>query len=150
MTQRYVISSRRREISYAVGAVGAVSPSSFFSSPCGFTSPVGAVGSTGAPAGSCPSSTGLTGAFGSTTGLFVSSTKNHPLCPARIPYNLLRGQYFFGYYKYMLRKILAVGFGIVGLMLIFAGVGLVTLTQQFLLYLGIFILLLSVFAYFKG
>jgi len=47
-------------------------------------------------------------------------------------------------------KILAIGFGIVGLILVLAGVGLITLTQSLLLYAGIILLVLAVVHFLKG
>lgn len=44
----------------------------------------------------------------------------------------------------LLKKLIAVGFSVVGLMFILAGVGLITFTQSFLLYSGVFLLVLSI------
>lgn len=43
----------------------------------------------------------------------------------------------------MVRKVLAAAFAVVGLILLLSGVGLITITQTFMLYIGAFLLLLS-------
>lgn len=49
-----------------------------------------------------------------------------------------------------MRKIIAVILGVLALLLIFAGVNLITLTEQFLLYLGGVLLLLAIIFFIKG
>lgn len=50
-----------------------------------------------------------------------------------------------------MKKIIAVGFpGILGILLSLAGVSLITLTDQLLLYIGITLLALAVFFFFKS
>lgn len=50
-----------------------------------------------------------------------------------------------------MRKIITVGFpGILGILLVLAGVGLISLTTQLLLYIGVTLLALAVFFFFKS
>ncbi len=50
----------------------------------------------------------------------------------------------------MINKFFALIVGILGLLLTFAGFGLITLAQNFLLYLGLALLLLALFFFFRG
>lgn len=47
-------------------------------------------------------------------------------------------------------KILSIGFGIVGLILLLAGIGLITLTQSLLLYTGLVLLVLAAAYFLRG
>jgi len=49
-----------------------------------------------------------------------------------------------------MRKLLALIVGILGLLLAFAGFGLITFSQNFLLYLGLALLLLAVILFARG
>lgn len=50
-----------------------------------------------------------------------------------------------------MKKVISVGLsGFVGLILVLAGVGLITLTQSLLLYAGIVLLILAIFFFIKG
>ncbi|MDO8618729.1 MAG: hypothetical protein Q7R49_02155 [Candidatus Daviesbacteria bacterium] len=49
-----------------------------------------------------------------------------------------------------MRKLIAGGFGIVGLILVLAGVGLIALTQTLLLYAGMVLLILAILFFLRG
>lgn len=49
-----------------------------------------------------------------------------------------------------MRKIISVGLAVVGLILVLAGLGLISLTQSLLLYAGLVLFILAVFFFVRG